>query len=646
VSDEVRILHLEDDPGDAELVARALRAAGLAGGLVQVASQQAFLAALDGQSFDAVISDFALPGFDGLRALALVHERRLDLPFILVSGTIGEEKAIEVIRQGVTDFVLKDRLTRLDSVLRRALEETAERRRRRQAEVALERERRLLKAVLDSVDAAIVACDAEGVGLTLVNRSAREWNRLAEGPLDPQWVDQYEVLSADGQVMRPDETPLLRALRGEVVRGLEVSLAGRSETRRVVASGQPILDAEGGRLGAVLAMHDVSDMKRAEEELRRQREALYQSEKLAAMGTLLASVAHELNNPLAVVLGQANLLRRDAGGGPLAVRADKIEKAAERCARIVANFLALARQRPPERKRVALRPLVEAALELLAYSLQLDGVEVRLELADDAPRVEADGHQLQQVLINLFTNAHHSLRETPPPRRLTVRTRFDSDRRRMVLEVADSGRGVPVELRQRIFDPFFTTKPPDRGTGLGLPLCQEIVQAHGGTMGVGEAEGGGAQFWIELPVGEGAPAPLERAADPVPEVVAAGRSILVVDDEPEVAEVVAESLRGQGHHVDVALGGMAGLALIARGHYDLILSDVKMPDLDGKALFREVRGLDPALARHFVFTTGDGLSSETQGFFEKTGVPILRKPFDLSEVQKVVGQVLADANPQ
>ena len=420
-----------------------------------------------------------------------------------------------------------------------------------------------------------------------------------------------------------------------------VGSSASTPSRHLLASGQPILDGEGRRLGAVLAMHDVSDMKRAEEELRHQREALYHSEKLATMGTLLASVAHELNNPLSVVRGQANLLRRDAGSGPLLVRAEKIEKAAERCARIVANFLALARQRPPEREQVALREVVEASVELLVYSLQLDGVEMRLELAEDVPFIRADSHQLQQVLINLITNAHHSVREVQGPRRITVRTRFDLPRSRVILEVSDSGPGVPADLRQRIFDPFFTTKPAERGTGLGLPLCREIVQAHGGAIEVGEEEGGGALFWIELPVGDPVPVAAERVPEALAEIVS--RSILVVDDEPEVAEVLAESLRTSGHHVDVALGGVAGLARLLSGHYDLIFTDMKMPDLDGKSLLREASGLDPALPRRFVFTTGDGLSQETQGFFEASGLPILRKPYDLSEVNRVVARVLAAA---
>jgi CheY-like chemotaxis protein/anti-sigma regulatory factor (Ser/Thr protein kinase) len=289
---------------------------------------------------------------------------------------------------------------------------------------------------------------------------------------------------------------------------------------------------------------------------------------------------------------------------------------------------------------VALSGVVEAAVELLVYSLQQDRVETRLELGE-VPSIHADTHQLQQVLINLITNAHHAVREMNGPRRVTVRTRFDAERSRVILEVADTGPGVPLELRQRVFEPFFTTKPADRGTGLGLPLCQEIVQAHGGTLAVEDAEGGGALFRIELPVGEAVPVAAELVPEAVPDGVA--RSILVVDDEPDVAEVLAESLRTWGHRVDVALGGVAGLARLAKGRYDLVFTDMKMPDLDGRTLFREAASLDPALPRRFVFTTGDGLSKDTQGFFDGTGQPCLRKPYDFSEVHRVVNRVLAKA---
>ncbi|MFQ5520992.1 MAG: sensor histidine kinase, partial [Candidatus Methylomirabilia bacterium] len=204
---------------------------------------------------------------------------------------------------------------------------------------------------------------------------------------------------------------------------------------------------------------DITERKRVEEELRRQREARARSEKMAAMGSMLAGVAHELNNPLAVVLGHLEILRRTAGDGSLTQRVDKIGQAAQRCARIVKNFLALARQQPTEYRRVQLSQVVEGAVELLAYQLRVDNVEVTRNLAKNAPVLWADPHQLHQVVVNLITNAHQAMHQSASPRRLTLTTRYHREQRQVSLVVGDTGPGIPLELRSRIFEPFFTTKP-------------------------------------------------------------------------------------------------------------------------------------------------------------------------------------------
>jgi C4-dicarboxylate-specific signal transduction histidine kinase len=227
---------------------------------------------------------------------------------------------------------------------------------------------------------------------------------------------------------------------------------------------------------------EMAERQQAEAQLRQQQEMLFQHEKLAAMGSLLADVAHELHNPLSIVMMQADLLREELQNGPLTEQAQVITQSAERCARIVRNFLTLARQHPPERRWVDLNHVVHEAVELLAYTLRVDTVEVALQLAPDLPMCAADPHQLHQVVINLITNAHQALREVPPPRRLTFTTCTDPARTHIVLEVADTGPGIPPELQGRIFEPFFTTKPSGVGTGLGLPLCRGIVEGHGGTI--------------------------------------------------------------------------------------------------------------------------------------------------------------------
>lgn len=361
---------------------------------------------------------------------------------------------------------------------------------------------------------------------------------------------------------------------------------------------------------------------------------LLQAEKLATMGTLLAGVAHELNNPLSVVLGHALLLREAAEGGVHAQRAAKISTAAERCARIVKNFLALARSQPPERQQVQLNLIVQEAIELLAYQLRVDDVEVRFDLALDLPPLLADPHQLHQVVVNLATNAHYAMRRMPAPRALTIATRFDRAHGRVAIEVTDTGPGIPADVARRLFEPFFTTKPPGEGTGLGLSLCQAMIESHQGTIRVTGRPGQGAGFLIELPVAQRAAESAAQAQPPAGHQ--RSKAILVVDDEPEVGDMLAELLSADGHEVDVVRSGAEALDKLGARTYDVILSDLKMPGLDGPSLYREVERRYPGLERRFIFLTGDTLSHEVREFLATTDVPSVSKPFDVAEMRRTI----------
>lgn len=399
-----------------------------------------------------------------------------------------------------------------------------------------------------------------------------------------------------------------------------------------LVSAHVVRDERGGVLYHDGVLTDTTERKRMEETLR-------QTEKLATMGELLAGVAHELNNPLTVVRGRAALLQQKLQGGPLGPQVEKLAQAAERCARIVRNFLALARQHPPEREHVSLNQVVREAVELLAYPLRVDNVEVMLELADDLPTLWADPHQLHQVIVNLVTNAHHAMGDTPPPRRLIFISRYESEQGRALLRVADTGPGIPPELQGRIFEPFFTTKPLGQGTGLGLSICRGIIEGHGGSVRMESQPGRGAIFVIELPV-QAPPTgvPEGRAAEttaPIP-----GKLILVVDDEPEVAAVLADMLSADGHQVETAENGAVALDKLRGRAYDLILCDCRMPELDGPGLHQELQRRDPRLCRRFVFLTGDALSPGITELLEQTGAATLSKPFAFDEVRRVVRSAL------
>lgn len=373
-------------------------------------------------------------------------------------------------------------------------------------------------------------------------------------------------------------------------------------------------------------------------------EALRQSEKLATLGQLLAGVAHELNNPLTVLIGYADILRsgvegrQKLGGRSVEYAAGQIEIAAEHCSRIVRNFLALARKHPPERRRAALNAIVTGAVELLAYPLALDNVRTDLDLAADLPDLWADQHQLQQVVVNLLTNAHHALRHTSS-RHLTLTTRHDPARARVVLWVADTGPGIPPELVPRIFEPFFTTKPLGEGTGLGLSLCQGIVESHGGSIRVESNVGSGAVFTIELPVSSGVGELPAVVAGSVPTIPP--KKILVVDDDSAVAALLADLLTLDGHRVAAAPNAATALERLNDLNYDIVISDIRMPNLDGPGFYREVELRSSGWRPLFVFVTGDILDADTLKFLEQTNIPCLYKPFGAEDVRRVIRAALA-----
>ncbi len=395
-----------------------------------------------------------------------------------------------------------------------------------------------------------------------------------------------------------------------------------------------------GKDATVSTIIDITERKWAEEQLERQREALIQSEKMSALGALLASVAHELNNPLSVVVGQAAMLQELAAGTDAAERAAKIRSAADRCARIVKTFLAMARSRPPERREVQLNEALQAALDLAVYGLRSTGVEVELDLAPDLPPIWADPDQMHQVLTNLIINAKQAMQPVAGPRRLSIATRLDADARALLLEVADTGTGVPPEIAGRIFEPFFTTKPAGVGTGIGLAVSRRIVEAHDGEIGVANRPEGGARFTVRLPLP--APALVAQGTDqPVPTRGGAIANVLVVDDEPDIAEVLAEILRLDGMRVDIAHGGRSALERIGRTTYDLVISDLRMPDMDGMTLYRELERTRPDLLERIMFVTGDTLSADAGEFVAATRAPVIEKPFDAQKIRQMAADQLA-----
>jgi two-component system NtrC family sensor kinase len=364
---------------------------------------------------------------------------------------------------------------------------------------------------------------------------------------------------------------------------------------------------------------------------------LVQAEKMSAVGLLVSGVAHELNNPLAGVVGFSQLLLKEAVAEKVRRGLERINKEAERCKKIVRNLQTFARKHTPEKEYIGINGILEACLELRSYQLKVDNIDVEVDLDANLPKTMADFHQLQQVFINIMVNAHQAMTEKGGSGRLSVRTRVEGGQIRV--EIRDSGPGIPKDVLPRLFDPFFTTKEVGQGTGLGLSICYGILEEHRGRIFARNCLDGGAMFVVELPVVT-AEKPVEqdlpvRAAEARAGAPRTG-NVLVVDDELTIIDILFQVLRADGHRVDTALSGNAALKKMEKERYDVIISDLKMPGMSGQDLYEEVRRRSPELASRIIFSTGDTVSEETRRFLESSGNMYVQKPFELDAMRTKV----------
>jgi PAS domain S-box-containing protein len=387
---------------------------------------------------------------------------------------------------------------------------------------------------------------------------------------------------------------------------------------------------------------DVTERQTSAREIERQRDALRQSEKLSAMGSLLAGVAHELNNPLAIVMGRASLLEEkcfeqaELPAAQLRNDAQLIREAAERCGRIVRTFLNMARSQPSERSSVPLNDMVRAAVDMLQYGYRTHGIELDIQLGEALPPVIADPDQIGQIVLNLLVNAQQALAGRSAMRRVMVQTGVEPRREtrepRVWLRVVDNGPGVTEALRSRIFEPYFTTKPEGHGTGIGLAVSRSMARDHGGDLVLEPDRGdGGASFRLSLPISGVADAESVPGALPMLGASLTAR-VLVVDDEIELSALMRDMLEAAGYDVATAESGMVALELLATARFDAIVSDLRMPDMDGASLWRAVAKSHPSLARNMLFVTGDTLSPDAREFLRSSRCPALDKPFSKSDL--------------
>jgi PAS domain S-box-containing protein len=442
--------------------------------------------------------------------------------------------------------------------------------------------------------------------------------------VDPQArVALLERLTTDGSV----NDYLLRLRRAD----------GNAVWVELTARADPAREDQAVRIEALV--RDVSERKKLDDETRDIYHQLLQAEKMAALGQTVSGVAHELNNPLATILSWAERLsQRTTLEEPVRRGLETIFSESERAARIVRNLLTFARKRQTTRAMVDLNQVVRETVALRAYEQRVTNITVIDALAAGLPHVFADGHQVQQVLLNLMINAEQAMLAAHGRGTLVVRTWHDADQESVILEINDDGPGIPEDLQPKIFDPFFTTKEVGKGTGLGLTVAYAIVQEHGGRIRLESWPNAGASFYVELPI-SGAklpPAPVTRARLEPPAEAIAGASILVVEDEAKLASAVVDALRDAGYIVQHAADGEEALNKVKAEAFDLVICDLKMPRMDGKAFYRMLSAAAPGLARRVIFVTGDVAGTDAEEFLEESGCRWLEKPFRLGDLLRAV----------
>ena len=495
----LRVLFVEDNEDDLLLQLRELRRGGYEPSWRRVQMPEALRAALASEPWDVVVSDFAMPGMNGLDALREVQRSGLDLPFILCSGTVGEDVAVDCVKAGANDYLLKDNLQRLVPAIERELRDAASRQARRDAERGLSESQSLLRLVFDHADEMYLLWEADEQGVLRAASMNPAWLRFAA---------QVGKLAAPAAFLGADLPGLLDALgatgelRERLLRGgkaLHEPLLGWPTTngeRFLELRAAPVPATEGGHRHLLWAARDVTERKQAEDQQRRLEAERLHCHKLQTLGTVASSIAHDFANVLVGLGGHADLLRYHVADRPLALELlGHLQQGTERATQLVQHIMAFARNRPAvPRRPVALLPLAE---EALAFLRPLAPPSVRFVLAHDgsAPRIEADAGQINQVLVNLCTNAIHALAGRSGELSVSVGTGAS----RVRLVVRDTGVGMDKATLSRMFKAFFTTRAETGGTGLGLKIVKDILDTHGAEVAVDSEPGQGTAFTILFP---------------------------------------------------------------------------------------------------------------------------------------------------
>ncbi len=639
----IRILHLEDDPSDRELVVKNLGATRWKWQITSVQTGPEFEEALHRGGYDVILADFRLPMYDGMSALRLTQELCPDIPFIFVSGTMGEDAAIEGLTKGATDYVLKQKLSRLAPAIKRALAEAENRRERKRAEEAVAAEKERLDTTLRCIGDGVITTDTLGA-IVIINNVAEMltgWTQseAAGKPL-------AEVLKVINESTRqPCENLVEKVLStGDSVElANHTILISRDGTERMITdSGAPIKNADNKTIGVVLVFRDITEKQKLLENAQR-------TDKLEAIGILAGGIAHDFNNLLCGIFGYIDLATETCNSE--SKTADYLEKAMKtfsRAKNLTYQLLTFAKGGVPVLKTGSLIPIIKESTQ---FALSGSSTAALFTIADDLWLCDFDENQFAQIIDNLVINAVQAM---PCGGTITVNAEnieinqgensYFKQGKYVHLSFADTGVGIPPIILSRIFDPFFTTK--QKGNGLGLATVYSIIKKHDGKITVNSKPGKGTTFHIYLPASEKTTA--TQTTGTVYAHKGTGR-ILIMDDEKYIREVVGDMLKSMGYSIEYAVHGdeaieMTTKAFRTKKPYVAAILDLTIPGgKGGKETIKQLKKIDWNL----VTFVSSGYSEDPvmanpaeYGFADR-----LIKPFTKAELAEILDRHLTSKRP-
>ncbi|MEJ2660462.1 MAG: response regulator [Desulfobacteraceae bacterium] len=638
----IHVLHLEDDPMDGELIQARLEEADLACRITRVETRDDFEQALGRDALDIILADYRLPQYDGQSALRRVEERRPDDPFIFVSGTIGEEAAIEALTRGATDYVLKQGLMRLGPAVQRALREAQNRRERKQAERELAQSEAKMRSILESVDEGFIVIDRE-YRILSVNKAFCNLVGLHEDQVIGELCHEISHQSDRPCFESDEDCPVKRAFETRTAHSaIHIHRNASGDQQHVELKSYPLFDVSGTITSAIETVIDVTEKRKLQEQL-------VQSQKMESVGRLAGGVAHDFNNMLGVILGHAELAMGQLDlSHPIFANLREIWTAADRSTNLTRQLLAFARKQTVAPRVLDLNETVDGMLKILR-SLIGEDIDLVWQPGDGVCAVMMDPSQIDQILANLCVNARDAIADIG---RITIETGTATfgatdcahhpevvPGEYVTLAVSDDGCGMDRETLGKIFEPFFTTKEVGRGTGLGWATDYGIVKQNNGFIDVDSAPGRGTTFSLYLPRPAAATEAVHREERTAP-VLGGNETILLVEDEHSILNMAKLMLERYGYQVLAASnpGDAIHLANAHDGEIHLLIVDVIMPEMNGRDLAQQVISLYPEIVCLFMSGySGDVMAHH--GILDK-GVNFIEKPFSMQDLAVKVRQVL------